>query len=247
MTAATDTRQRGSILRFSENRLGYIAVLIALSIGMLTVFNLSRFDPAQQDSTLLTTLIAIDFLAVIIVGGFVIRQILQLVNERRQRMAGYQLHWRIALMFGGVAALPAIIITAFALFVVDYSLRGWFADRISTAVTESVQVADYYFEEHASSIQSDVLTIANDVNREAFKLRGNPALLEQYLTNQTALRNLSEAIILDGTGQVIAKSRFAFAVTFMNIRGEWLTDARDGEVVSHRWVTALRLRCSSRL
>ena len=247
MTAATDNRQRGSILRFSENRLGYIAVLIALSIGMLTVFNLSRFDPAQQDSTLLTTLIAIDFLAVIIVGGFVIRQILQLVNERRQRMAGYQLHWRIALMFGGVAALPAIIITAFALFVVDYSLRGWFADRISTAVTESVQVADYYFEEHASSIQSDVLTIANDVNREAFKLRGNPALLEQYLTNQTALRNLSEAIILDGTGQVIAKSRFAFAVTFMNIRGEWLTDARDGEVVLLRADQTNKLRAVIKL
>ena len=247
MTAATDTRQRGSILRFSENRLGYIAVLIALSIGMLTVFNLSRFDPAQQDSTLLTTLIAIDFLAVIIVGGFVIRQILQLVNERRQRMAGYQLHWRIALMFGGVAALPAIIITAFALFVVDYSLRGWFADRISTAVTESVQVADYYFEEHASSIQSDVLTLANDVNREAFKLRGNPALLEQYLTNQTALRNLSEAIILDGTGQVIAKSRFAFAVTFMNIRGEWLTDARDGEVVLLRADQTNKLRAVIKL
>ena len=247
MTAATDTRQRGSILRFSENRLGYIAVLIALSIGMLTVFNLSRFDPAQQDSTLLTTLIAIDFLAVIIVGGFVIRQILQLVNERRQRMAGYQLHWRIALMFGGVAALPAIIITAFALFVVDYSLRGWFADRISTAVTESVQVADYYFEEHASSIQSDVLTIANDVNREAFKLRGNPALLEQYLTNQTALRNLSEAIILDGTGQVIAKSRFAFAVTFMNIREEWLTDARDGQVVLLRADQTNKLRAVIKL
>ena len=92
MTVSARTRPRGSILRFSENRLGYLAVLIALSIGMLTVFTLSRFDPAQQDSTFLTTLIAIDFLAVIIVGGFVIRQILQLLNERRQRLAGYELH-----------------------------------------------------------------------------------------------------------------------------------------------------------
>ena len=247
MTISAQTQQRGSILRFSENRLGYLAVLIALSIGMLTVFTLSRFDPAQQDSTFLTTLIAIDFLAVIIVGGFVIRQILQLLSERRQRLAGYELHWRIALMFGGVAALPAIIITAFALFVVDYSLRGWFADRISTAVTESVQVADYYFEEHASSIQSDVLTIANDVNREAFRLRGNAALLEQYLTNQTALRNLSEAIILDGTGQVIGKSRFAFAVTFINIREEWLTKARNGEVVLLRADQTNKLRAVVKL
>ncbi len=247
MTENIEPRSPASILRFSENRLGYLAVLTALSIGMLTVFTLARFDPAQQDNSLLTILIAVDFLAVIIVGGFVIRQILQLLNERRRRMAGYQLHWRIALMFGGVAALPAVIITAFALFVVDYSLRGWFADRISTAVTESVQVADYYFQEHASSIQSDVLTIANDVNREAFKLSGNATLLEQYLTNQAALRNLSEAIILDGTGQVIAKSRFAFAVTFMNIREEWLADARDGEVVLLRADQTNKLRAVVKL
>ena len=39
--------------------------------------------------------------------------------------------------------------TLFALFVVDYSLRGWFAERISTAVNESVTVAESYFDEHA--------------------------------------------------------------------------------------------------
>ncbi len=209
MSIETKTPPRqGKLLSFSENRFGYLAVLAALAIGIYTIYTLAQFDPAQSDSGQLATLIAVDVLAVIIVGAFVIRQILRLWVERRQKLAGYQLHWRLALLFGGVAALPAVITTAFALFVVDYSLRGWFADRISTAVTGSVQVADAYFEEHASSIRSDVLTIANDVNREAFKFRDEPALLNQYLTNQAALRNLSEVIILDGTGQVAAKSRF---------------------------------------
>ena len=183
----------------------------------------------------------------VITGGFVIRQILRLWTERRQKMAGYQLHWRLALLFGGVAALLAVITTAFALFVVDYSLRGWFADRISTAVTGSVQVADAYFEEHSSSIRSDVLTIANDVNREAFKLLDDPNMLNQYLTNQTVLRNLSEAIILDGTGQVVAKSRFAFAVTFTRIADDWLEQARNGEVVILRGDETNKLRAAVKL
>ena len=161
MSIETKTPPRqGKLLSFSENRFGYLAVLAALAIGVYTIYTLAQFDPAQSDSGQLATLIAVDVLAVIIVGAFVIRQILRLWVERRQKLAGYQLHWRLALLFGGVAALPAVITTAFALFVVDYSLRGWFADRISTAVTGSVQVADAYFEEHASSIRSDVLTIA---------------------------------------------------------------------------------------
>ena len=246
MTAQAPTR-RGLLLRFSENRIGYLAVLAALAIGVYTIFTLAQFDPAQSDGNLLSTLIAIDVLAVIIVGGFVIRQILRLWTERRQKMAGYQLHWRLALLFGGVAALPAVITTAFALFVVDYSLRGWFADRISTAVTGSVQVADAYFEEHSSSIRSDVLTIANDVNREAFKLLDDPNMLNQYLTNQTVLRNLSEAIILDGTGQVVAKSRFAFAVTFTRIADDWLEQARNGEVVILRGDETNKLRAAVKL
>ena len=237
----------GLLLRFSENRIGYLAVLAALGIGIYTIYTLAQFDPAQSNSSLLSTLIAIDVLAVIIVGGFVIRQILRLWTERRQKMAGYQLHWRLALLFGGVAALPAVITTAFALFVVDYSLRGWFADRISTAVTGSVQVADAYFEEHSSSIRSDVLTIANDVNREAFKLLDEPNMLNQYLTNQAVLRNLSEAIILDGTGQVVAKSRFAFAVTFTRIADDWLEQARNGEVVIIRGDETNKLRAAVKL
>ncbi len=214
---------------------------------MSTIYTLAQFDPAQSDSGQLATLIAVDVLAVIIVGAFVIRQILRLWVERRQKLAGYQLHWRLALLFGGVAALPAVITTAFALFVVDYSLRGWFADRISTAVTGSVQVADAYFEEHASSIRSDVLTIANDVNREAFKFRDEPALLNQYLTNQAVLRNLSEVIILDGTGQVAAKSRFAFAVTFTSFGEGWLEQARQGEVVILRGDETSKLRAVVKL
>ena len=248
MSIETKTPLRqGKLLSFSENRFGYLAVLAALAIGVYTIYTLAQFDPAQSDSGQLATLIAVDVLAVIIVGAFVIRQILRLWVERRQKLAGYQLHWRLALLFGGVAALPAVITTAFALFVVDYSLRGWFADRISTAVTGSVQVADAYFEEHASSIRSDVLTIANDVNREAFKFRDEPALLNQYLTNQAVLRNLSEVIILDGTGQVAAKSRFAFAVTFTSFGEGWLEQARQGEVVILRGDATSKLRAVVKL
>ncbi len=230
-----------------EDNLAYLTILFTLVMGAATAYSISHIDSLDDNADILTILLVIDLAAVVVLGTLVVRQIWRIWSERRQRLAGHQLHWRLALLFGGVTTLPAIIITLFALFVVDYSLRGWFADRISTAVTGSVQVADAYFEEHSSSISSDVLTIANDVNREAFRLANDPAQMNVYLNNQAALRNLSEAIIFDGTGQVLAKSRFAFAVTFTSLRTDWIDQARSGEVVVLRSDDTNKLRALVKL
>ena len=216
---------------FSENRLAYMSILFTVCMGAATAFTLSRVDYLSEGPRALKLLLAIDVVALVVLSFFVVRHIMQLWADRRQQVAGHQLHWRLAVLFGGITTLPVLIIALFSLFVVDYSLRGWFADRISVAINESVKVADSYFQEHAQSVTGDVLTIANDVNREALKLGGNTEIMGQYLSNQTALRNLSEAIILDGTGEVIAKSRFAFAVTFTNLDEDWVEKARAGEVV----------------
>ena len=230
-----------------EDNLAYLTILFTLGMGAITAYSLSRIDSFDDNTEILTGLLLVDLVAVIVLGSLVVRQIWRLWSERRQRLAGHQLHWRLAILFGGVTMMPAIIITLFALFVVDYSLRGWFAERISTAVTGSVQVADSYFEEHASSIRSDVLTMANDVNREAFRLANDPVQMDTYLNNQVVLRNLSEAIIFDGTGEVLAKSRFAFAVTFTNLRSDWVDRAREGEIVLLRSDDTNKLRAVVKL
>ena len=232
---------------FSEDRLAYISILFTLGMGAATAFALTRVDYLSNDTDFVMWLIIIDALALLVLGTLVGRQIWRLWSERRQRLAGHQLHWRMAVLFGGVTTFPAIIVTLFALFVVDYSLRGWFAERISTAVNESVRVAESYFDEHARSISGEVLTMANDVNREAYRLVGKGNLMGRYLSDQAALRNLSDAIIFDGTGQVLAKSQFAFAVTFTNLEPSWVEKARKGEVVVLRADETNKLRAVVKL
>ena len=216
-------------------------------MGAATAYALTRVDYLSNDTDFVMWLIIIDALALLVLGTLVGRQIWRLWSERRQRLAGHQLHWRMAVLFGGVTTFPAIIVTLFALFVVDYSLRGWFAERISTAVNESVRVAESYFDEHARSISGEVLTMANDINREAYRLVGKGNLMGRYLSDQAALRNLSDAIIFDGTGQVLAKSQFAFAITFTNLESSWVEKARKGEVVVLRADETNKLRAVVKL
>ena len=232
---------------FSEDRLAYISILFTLGMGAVTAYALTRVDYLSNDTDFVMWLIIIDALALLVLGTLVGRQIWRLWSERRQRLAGHQLHWRMAVLFGGVTTFPAIIVTLFALFVVDHSLRGWFAERISTAVNESVRVAESYFDEHARSISGEVLTMANDINREAYRLVGKGNLMGRYLSDQAALRNMSDAIIFDGTGQVLAKSQFAFAVTFANLESSWVEKARKGEVVVLRADETNKLRAVVKL
>jgi len=230
-----------------EDRLAYLSIIFTLIMGAVTAYALTRVDYLSGDTELLVWLVAIDALALVGLGALVGRQVWRLWRERRQRLAGHQLHWRLAILFGGVTTLPAVIVTLFALFVVDFSLRGWFAERISTAINESVRVAESYFDEHARSISGEVLTMANDINREAYRLAGEGNLMGRYLSDQAALRNLSDAIIFDGSGQVLAKSRFAFAVTFANLETSWVEKARNGEVVILRADETNKLRAVVKL
>ena len=214
-----------------EDRLAYLVIIITLCLGAGTYGLFARVDYVANSSPLLQGFFLSTLLVLILLMIFVGRQIKRIWNERRQRMAGSQLHWRLAILFAGITTLPAVIVAFFAISALDFSLKGWFAQRISTAIEQSVYVADAYYEEHSRSVRGQILAMANDVNREAVSFSNNAERLEEYLNNQILLRNLSEAVIVDGTGQILAKSQFAFALTFTSLDENWLQRARTGEVV----------------
>lgn len=230
-----------------EDRLAYLVIVATFVLGAGTYSLFASVDYVDANSPLIQIVFMGAFLALILLLIFVGRQIWRIWSERRQRMAGSQLHWRLALLFGGITTLPAIIVALFAISVLDFSLKGWFAQRISTAIEQSVYVADAYYEEHSRSVRGQILAMANDVNREASAFGNNAQLLEEYLNNQILLRNLSEAVIVDGTGQILAKSQFAFSLTFTNLDESWIQRARSGEVVIFNSGQGNKLRAAVKL
>lgn len=214
-----------------QNIFAYIVLLLSFGVGGAIYLVLSRINDVSINSDLIVIALIIAVLIMTVMLFLVGVRLSRLWRVRKSRKAGAQLHLRLALLFGGIAAIPSILVALFAVSVLDQSLRGWFADRISTAVTESVDIANAYYDEHARSVGAQLLIMANDINREGPRLLNNPAQLNEYVTNQTALRNLSESVIIDGTGQVLAKSQFAFSITFTTIDDVTIEKARTGDVV----------------
>ena len=209
-------------------------VLISVLFSIFSFLALSTVETLPQQSELLLSIFAVASLCLVGLLFLIVRQIIRLFVEKRRKQAGSQLQLRLAVLFGVITVFPSIIVASFAVSVVDYSLRGWFSERISTAVNDSVTIADAYLEEHTRSVRGQVLAMANDVNRDGLKLAQNKQIFNRFITDQVGIRNLSEAVILDGTGQIIAKSRFAFSIIFSDFNSEWLERARNDEVVITR-------------
>ena len=209
-------------------------VLISVLFSIFSFLALSTVETLPQQSELLLSIFAIASLCLVGLLFLIVRQIIRLFIEKKRKQAGSQLQLRLAVLFGVITVFPSIIVATFAVSVVDYSLRGWFSERISTAVNDSVTIADAYLEEHTRSVRGQVLAMANDVNRDGLKLAQNKQIFNRFITDQVGIRNLSEAVILDGTGQIIAKSRFAFSIIFSDLNREWLERARNDEVVISR-------------
>lgn len=231
----------------TETRLAYASIVLALVLGLLTYAVLSSPQFLDGKSRVTFLVLGLDVTVLLVLSGFVTRQIINLIKERRRRMAGYQLHLRIAVLFSIISVLPSLIVMGFAVFVLDYSLRGWFNDRISTAVEESVTIANSYLEEHKRSVSGQILAMANDINREAPNLLRNRKSFDLYLTNQAGVRNLTEALVIDSTGRVIANSQFAYAVTFSDLDEAFFDKANLGEVAIANTENENRIRAGLRL
>ncbi len=75
------------------------------------------------------------------------------------------------------------------------------------ALQESLNVSRGYFEEHRNNIRADALAMAADLSRAGRLLSSNPDSFIDVLTEQTALRGLTEAVIFEPlTGQILASS-----------------------------------------
>ncbi len=209
----------------------YLVFCLPILISIFIYFLLLNISVVSDNNNFLSNFFLLSILIIIILIYFVGKQIIKLWAERRKKMIGSQLHFRLIILFAGLSAVPAIFLSIFAAAVLDFSLRGWFSSKISTAISESVQVAEAYFDEHSRSVKGQILTMANDINREGPKLIGNKIKFNEYLSNQTFLRNLSEAIIIDGTGQILAKSQFAFSISFSSIDDVLTDPAIKGDVV----------------
>lgn len=230
-----------------ERRLALLLTVSAVLAGLATYWLISRSPPYGPDVGTVLILLNLDLILLLLLGVVIARRLTQLVLQLRRGSAGSRLHTRLVLLFSGVAVTPAIIVVIFSVFFLSSGLENWFSERVRNALDNSLAVAQAYLQEHKENIRADALAMAADLNRESVSLDLNPARLRQVVDAQAALRSLTEAIVFDGSGRVLARTGLSFTMEVDRIPAEALDRAFTGEVVELTSDTEDRVRALVRL
>lgn len=211
------------------SRFVVIAIIIAAIISGVATYAVMTRTPEATGTVF--WLINLDLVLFLILVAIVAGRVARLWAERKRGMAGSQLHVRLVFVFGLLAATPAILMTLFSAAFFYFGVQAWFSDRVSTAVQESLVVAEAYLNEHQQVMRADVLAMANDLDREAVFLVENPEAMSRFIQTQSQFRNLSEVLVFTSSGRVLSRSRLAFTLEFDPIPESVMEEARDGDVV----------------
>jgi two-component system nitrogen regulation sensor histidine kinase NtrY len=203
----------------------------ALASGIATYLALTSAPPVGPRPGVVLALLYLDLVLLLALAALVAKRLVAVWAERRRGLAGSRLQIRLVGLFGLIAVLPAIIVAVFSYLFFTFGVESWFSDKVRTAISESVAVADAYVKEHQQAIRSDATAMAIDLNRSASQLQLNPQYLAPVLTAQAAMRGLTEAALLDRRGAMLARTGLAFALGFEDVSRDSLLRARQGEVV----------------
>lgn len=230
-----------------EKVLGIALPVLAVASGAATYFALTDAGPLGTNQRNLNLLLYSDVVLLLLLAFVVLRRIVKLGLARRQGSAGSRLHLRLSVLFGLMSITPTVLVLLFSILFFVNGMQAWFGDRIDNLVMTAQAVAEGYLAEHQENIRVDSLRMARDLNRDGPLLETNSRLLHQAVNLQAQLRGLSEAIVFDGTGKVMARSGFTLALENEPINKEHLEAARNGEVPIFQNETGDRVRALTRL
>jgi two-component system nitrogen regulation sensor histidine kinase NtrY len=212
-------------------KIGIALAAAALASGIATYLALTGAPPIGPRPILVLALLQLDLVLLLALAALVAKRLVKVWAERRRGLAGSRLQVRLVGLFSLIAVLPTIIVAVFSYLFFSFGVEAWFSDKVRTAISESVAVADAYVREHQQAIRADALAMANDLDRSASTLQLNPQYLAPVLTAQAAMRGLTEAAVLDRRGTMLARTGLVFALGFEDVSQDALRRANQGEVV----------------
>ncbi|HEX7721129.1 MAG TPA: hypothetical protein VF397_03160, partial [Pyrinomonadaceae bacterium] len=118
---------------------GIVALLLAI-IAAQQLFNLGPLMPSEtgSDTLLLYALSSLNFAAFMVFSFILLRSLLRLRRERRERQPGSKIQTRLLVYFIGLSLLPITAMAAFSYLFLNRSIEKWMG-RLPENVVERVR------------------------------------------------------------------------------------------------------------
>ncbi len=102
--------------------------------------------------------------------------------------------------------IPSLLISIFSLFLFSFALEKYFDNKITLAVNNSYELAKNYIDEKRNKIESDIILVSFDLNKNVQIFEKNINSLQDFLNAQRYLRDLDQIHIIDKDQNILISS-----------------------------------------
>ncbi len=102
--------------------------------------------------------------------------------------------------------IPSLLISIFSLFLFSFALEKYFDNKITLAVNNSYELAKNYIDEKRNKIESDIILVSFDLNKNVQIFQKNINSLQDFLNTQRYLRDLDQIHIIDKDQNILISS-----------------------------------------
>jgi len=171
----------------------------------------------------------------LIFGAVVILQLVRLWRERRSGRAGARLHVRLVILFGAMAAVPAVLVAVFAVVTLNLGMESWFSHPVKAALNNAVGVARQYAAETKRGIVLDAGEMADGIQLDHAlydeQSHVKLGLMIEKLAIMTNDRGLVGSYLIDSHGNELASSAKLKYSAALKPTAADIADAKAGKIV----------------
>ena len=195
------------MLRFIKQNISIILIfVVTLSVGFLTFLTFINKSFMGLTEFNLQYLLLANIILLIIFFYIIFREIRNsLKNDMNIR--GSIANRKYITFFALFTLIPSILIAVFSLFLFSFALEKYFDNKITTAVNNSYELAKNYVDEKRNKIESDVVMVAFDLNKN-YNLYKNTdkRQFQRFLDTQRLIRSLDQIHLIDSNKNLIISS-----------------------------------------
>ena len=99
--------------------------------------------------------------------------------------------------------IPSLLISAFSLFLFSFAVEKYFDKKITTAVDNSYKIAQNYVSDVRNKIESDIILIAFDLNKNINIYNNNKKQFANFLNTQRLIRDVDGIFLITNKGKLL--------------------------------------------
>ena len=188
-----------------KNTFIILIFFITLFVGFLTFLTFIDKSFIQLNDKNLKILLITDILLLIIFFGIIFYEIKSSIRNNISSR-GSVANKKYIISFSLFTLIPSLLISIFSLFIFSFALEKYFDNKITTVVNNSYELAKNYVEEKKNKVESDIVLVSFDLNKNYKILKDNNNRLQNFLNTQRLLRGLDQIHLINGRKKVLFSS-----------------------------------------